>query len=66
MLDSRWGCAIAACPALARACLTLPAGGPFILPLAQEYGSKILPADSEHSAIFQVRRWGAGRAVGVS
>jgi 1-deoxy-D-xylulose-5-phosphate reductoisomerase len=30
------------------------AGGPFILPLAQEYGSKILPADSEHSAIFQV------------
>ncbi|EFJ45264.1 hypothetical protein VOLCADRAFT_82431 [Volvox carteri f. nagariensis] len=33
---------------------TLIAGGPFILPLAQEYGAKILPADSEHSAIFQV------------
>lgn len=28
-------------------------GGPFILPLAAEYGVPILPADSEHSAIFQ-------------
>jgi 1-deoxy-D-xylulose-5-phosphate reductoisomerase len=25
-----------------------------VLPLAAEYGVKILPADSEHSAIFQV------------
>jgi 1-deoxy-D-xylulose-5-phosphate reductoisomerase len=33
---------------------TLIAGGPFVLPLANEYGVKILPADSEHSAIFQV------------
>jgi len=33
---------------------TLIAGGPFVLPLAQEYGVTILPADSEHSAIFQV------------
>jgi len=33
---------------------TMIAGGPFILPLAQEYGVRILPADSEHSAIFQV------------
>lgn len=33
---------------------TLIAGGPFVLPLAAEYGVKILPADSEHSAIFQV------------
>jgi len=32
---------------------TLIAGGPFVLPLAQEYGVKLLPADSEHSAIFQ-------------
>uniref|UniRef100_A0A7R9Z4I5 1-deoxy-D-xylulose-5-phosphate reductoisomerase n=1 Tax=Chlamydomonas euryale TaxID=1486919 RepID=A0A7R9Z4I5_9CHLO len=32
---------------------TLIAGGPFVLPLAAKYGSKILPADSEHSAIFQ-------------
>ncbi len=32
---------------------TLIAGGPFVLPLAEEYGVKILPADSEHSAIFQ-------------
>ncbi|KAK6153317.1 hypothetical protein DH2020_012956 [Rehmannia glutinosa] len=32
---------------------TLIAGGPFILPLAHKYGVKILPADSEHSAIFQ-------------
>lgn len=33
---------------------TLIAGGPFVLPLAAEYGVNILPADSEHSAIFQV------------
>lgn len=33
---------------------TLIAGGPFVLPLAREYGVNILPADSEHSAIFQV------------
>eukprot|EP00798_Chlamydomonas_sp_ICE-L_P022121 gene22121-29181_t len=33
---------------------TLIAGGPFILPLAREYGVNLLPADSEHSAIFQV------------
>lgn len=33
---------------------TLIAGGPFVLPLAQQYGVNILPADSEHSAIFQV------------
>ncbi|KAG6541982.1 hypothetical protein Mapa_016619 [Marchantia paleacea] len=32
---------------------TLIAGGPYVLPLAKKYGSKILPADSEHSAIFQ-------------
>lgn len=33
---------------------TLIAGGPTILPLAAEHNIKILPADSEHSAIFQV------------
>jgi len=33
---------------------TLIAGGPFVLPLAQQHGVNILPADSEHSAIFQV------------
>jgi 1-deoxy-D-xylulose-5-phosphate reductoisomerase len=32
---------------------TLIAGGPVILPLLSEYGVKLLPADSEHSAIFQ-------------
>lgn len=32
---------------------TLIAGGPVVLPLLQEYGVKLLPADSEHSAIFQ-------------
>jgi 1-deoxy-D-xylulose-5-phosphate reductoisomerase len=46
---------------------TLIAGGPFVLPLAQQHNVHILPADSEHSAIFQVmqglpegglRRWG--------
>lgn len=32
---------------------TLIAGGPVVLPLIEQYGVKILPADSEHSAIFQ-------------
>lgn len=32
---------------------TLIAGGPVVLPLVQEYGVKLTPADSEHSAIFQ-------------
>jgi 1-deoxy-D-xylulose-5-phosphate reductoisomerase len=32
---------------------TLIAAGPVILPLVAEYGVKLLPADSEHSAIFQ-------------
>ena len=32
---------------------TLIAAGPVILPLVEEYGVKLLPADSEHSAIFQ-------------
>lgn len=34
---------------------TLIAGGPFVLPLAHKHKVKILPADSEHSAIFQVQ-----------
>jgi 1-deoxy-D-xylulose-5-phosphate reductoisomerase len=33
---------------------TLIAGGPTVLPLAAKHGVRILPADSEHSAIFQV------------
>mmetsp|Transcript_13582 Transcript_13582/g.23180 ORF Transcript_13582/g.23180 Transcript_13582/m.23180 type:complete len:469 (-) Transcript_13582:271-1677(-) len=32
---------------------TLIAGGPIILPLLKEHNSKMTPADSEHSAIFQ-------------
>lgn len=32
---------------------TLIAGGPVVLPLLQMHGVKLLPADSEHSAIFQ-------------
>jgi 1-deoxy-D-xylulose-5-phosphate reductoisomerase len=32
---------------------TLIAGGPVILPLLQQYGVTMTPADSEHSAIFQ-------------
>ncbi|MFZ4665279.1 MAG: 1-deoxy-D-xylulose-5-phosphate reductoisomerase [Prochlorotrichaceae cyanobacterium] len=32
---------------------TLIAGGAVVLPLVQEYGVKLIPADSEHSAIFQ-------------
>jgi 1-deoxy-D-xylulose-5-phosphate reductoisomerase len=32
---------------------TLIAGGPVVLPLLQKHGVRLLPADSEHSAIFQ-------------
>merc|ERR1712070_1079905 len=32
---------------------TLIAGGPVILPMLKQYGAKMTPADSEHSAIFQ-------------
>ncbi|MBD2079802.1 1-deoxy-D-xylulose-5-phosphate reductoisomerase [Leptolyngbya sp. FACHB-17] len=32
---------------------TLIAGAPVVLPLIQKHGVKMLPADSEHSAIFQ-------------
>ena len=32
---------------------TLIAGGPAVLPLAEKHGVRLLPADSEHSAIFQ-------------
>ncbi|KAH9720209.1 1-deoxy-D-xylulose 5-phosphate reductoisomerase [Citrus sinensis] len=32
---------------------TMIAGGPFILPLAHKHNIKFLPADSEHSAVFQ-------------
>ncbi|GAB4459614.1 MAG: 1-deoxy-D-xylulose-5-phosphate reductoisomerase [Elainellaceae cyanobacterium] len=32
---------------------TLIAGGPVVLPLVQQHNVKLLPADSEHSAIFQ-------------
>ncbi|GKG27296.1 1-deoxy-D-xylulose-5-phosphate reductoisomerase, partial [Tanacetum coccineum] len=33
---------------------TLIAGGPLVLPLAHKHNVKILPAHSEHYAIFQV------------
>lgn len=32
---------------------TLIAGGSAVLPLLKEYGVDMIPADSEHSAIFQ-------------
>ena len=32
---------------------TLIAGGPYVLPLAKEYGVNILPADSEHSVSWR-------------
>ncbi len=32
---------------------TLVAGGPVVLPLVQQYGVRLIPIDSEHSAIFQ-------------
>ena len=32
---------------------TLVAGGPVVLPLVEQHGVKLIPVDSEHSAIFQ-------------
>lgn len=32
---------------------TLVAGGPVVLPLVEAHGSRLIPVDSEHSAIFQ-------------
>ncbi len=45
---------------------TLIAGGPFVLPLAQKHGVHILPADSEHSAIFQCLQVGGWCTVGCT
>ena len=36
---------------------TLVTAGHLIIPMAKEYGVKILPVDSEHSAIFQSLTW---------
>ena len=44
---------------------TLIAAGPVVLPALQRSGSRLLPADSEHSAIFQCLQgtpWQIGRA----
>ena len=42
---------------------TLISGGPVINPLVKEYGINMLPADSEHSAIFQCLQ-GSSRVLG--
>ncbi len=42
---------------------TLVAAGHIIMPLAKEYGVKLLPVDSEHSAIFQALNGENGNAV---
>lgn len=42
---------------------TLVTAGHLIMPLAQEYGVRILPVDSEHSAIFQCLCGGERKAV---
>lgn len=42
---------------------TLVTAGHIIMPLAREYGSSILPVDSEHSAIFQSLQGGQRKAL---
>lgn len=42
---------------------TLVTAGHIIMPLAKEYGSLILPVDSEHSAIFQSLQGGQRKAL---
>ncbi len=41
---------------------TLVTAGHLIMPLAKEHGVRLLPVDSEHSAIFQSLQGGGGRA----
>ena len=42
---------------------TLVCAGHIIMPLAKEYGVKILPVDSEHSAIFQCLQGNEGNSI---
>ena len=42
---------------------TLVTAGHIIMPLAKKYNVRILPVDSEHSAIFQSLQGGQGRAL---
>ncbi|MBQ9184991.1 MAG: 1-deoxy-D-xylulose-5-phosphate reductoisomerase [Bacteroidales bacterium] len=42
---------------------TLVAGGSFIIDLAKKYDARILPVDSEHSAIFQCLMGAAGNQI---
>lgn len=42
---------------------TLVAAGHIIMPLAKEYGVKLLPVDSEHSAIFQSLKGNRGEDI---
>ncbi|WP_089983371.1 1-deoxy-D-xylulose-5-phosphate reductoisomerase [Clostridium sp. C105KSO13] len=42
---------------------TLVTAGHIIMPLAREYGSSILPVDSEHSAIFQSLQGGQQKSL---
>ena len=42
---------------------TLVAGGPAVMPLAEQYHVPVLPVDSEHSAIFQCLMGAAGNGI---
>jgi 1-deoxy-D-xylulose-5-phosphate reductoisomerase len=42
---------------------TLVAAGDLVMPLARQTGARILPVDSEHSALFQCLHSGKGREV---
>lgn len=42
---------------------TLVCAGHIIMPLAREYGAKIIPVDSEHSAIFQSLQGNEGNLI---
>ncbi len=42
---------------------TLVAAGPLVTQLAQQHGAKLIPVDSEHSAIFQCLAGQAGQAT---
>ena len=44
---------------------TLVTAGHIIMPLAAKMGVKILPVDSEHSAIFQSLNWSMGRKITI-
>ena len=62
-LRSTWAAVDAGKPVALANKETLVMAGPLVMRLAAERGSKIMPVDSEHSAVFQAMQSGRGQEV---